>query len=292
MSHSSVMPPIWTTIEPVFSRYQVIFCDIWGVLHNGREAWPLASDILTRFRAQGGKVVLVSNAPRLGAFVPELLQHWGVKPTAWDAIVTSGDVTRRLIEGRGDAPYLPIGPARDKSLVEGLSGRKVDQVQDAAYVICSGLYNDETETPEDYHALLAQATARQLEMICANPDLIVERGTSMIYCAGAIAKAYEDLGGTALYAGKPHAPIYHEARQVAEELCGHPIDLSNILAIGDAFMTDVAGALAFGVECVLIARGIHSEDFGLHQGPLSPQAVAKVMQDRSERPLAVMDVLA
>ena len=123
-------------------------------------------------------------------------------------------------------------------------------------------------------------------------DLIVERGTSMIYCAGAIAKAYEDLGGTALYAGKPHAPIYHEAKKVAEGLCGHPIDISNIFAIGDAFMTDVAGALAFGVECVLIARGIHSEDFGLHQGPLSPQAVAKVMQDRSERPLAVMDVLA
>lgn len=291
MSHSSVMPPIWTTIEPVFSRYQVIFCDIWGVLHNGRAAWPLASDILTRFRAQGGKVVLVSNAPRLGAFVPELLQHWGVKPSAWDAIVTSGDVTRRLIEGRGEAPFLHIGPARDQSLLDGLSGRKVE-VQEAAYVICSGLYNDEVETPEDYRALLAQAYDRKLEMICANPDLIVERGNSMIYCAGAIAKAYEDLGGVALYAGKPHAPIYHEALRVGEGLCGHPVDLAKILAIGDAFMTDVAGAVAFGVDCVLIARGIHSEDFALSQGPLSPQAVAKVMQDRSERPIAVMDVLA
>ena len=291
MPHSSVIPPIWTSIEPVFSRYDVIFCDIWGVLHNGREAWPLASDILTRFRQQGGKVVLVSNAPRPGALVPEWLLHWGVKPTAWDEIVTSGDVTRRLIVERGDAPFLHIGPARDKPLLEGLAGRKV-AVQDAAYVICSGLYNDEVETPDDYAELLAQARARNLDMICANPDLIVERGDQMIYCAGALAQAYQDLGGIAHYAGKPHPPIYHEAQRTAEGLVGRAVDKSRILAIGDAFMTDVAGAVAYGVDCVLVARGIHGEDFALHQGPLSQQGVARVMQDRRERPVAVMDVLA
>ena len=291
MSSPSSLPPIWTSIEPVFSRYDVIFCDIWGVLHNGRTAWPLASDILTRFRAQGGTVVLVSNAPRPGALVPDWLLHWGVKPTAWDEIVTSGDVTRQLILARGDAPYLHIGPERDKPLLAGLAGRKTE-LADAAYIICSGLYDDEVETPQDYAPLLAQAQARQLEMICANPDLIVERGDQMIYCAGALALAYEQIGGTTHYAGKPHPPIYREAQRVAESLTGKPADRSRILAIGDAFMTDVAGAAAFGVDCVLVARGIHAEDFALHQHGLSATSVAQAMADRAHHPVAVMDVLA
>jgi HAD superfamily hydrolase (TIGR01459 family) len=291
MSTSLALPPIWESIEPVFSRYDVIFCDIWGVLHNGREAWPKASAILTRFRAQGGKVVLVSNAPRPGALLPEWLAHWGVKSTAWDEIVTSGDVTRRLIEERGDAPFLHIGPARDKPLLEGLGGRKVE-VHEADYIICSGLYHDETETPDDYAELLGQARARQLDMICANPDLVVERGDQMIYCAGALAQAYEQMGGRSLYAGKPHPPIYAEAQRAADQLCGQAIDKTRILAIGDAFMTDVAGASGYGVDCLLVARGIHTEDFALHQGPLSAERVARAMAGRVERPVAVMDVLA
>ena len=291
MSASSVLPPIWTSIEPVFSRYQVIFCDIWGVLHNGREAWPKASAVLTRFRAQGGKVVLVSNAPRPGALLPEWLAHWGVKSSAWDEIVTSGDVTRRLIEARGSAPFLHIGPARDAPLLAGLAGRKVD-IHEADYVICSGLYDDETETPADYTDLLAETRARNLDMICANPDLIVERGEQMIYCAGALAQAYEQLGGQAFYAGKPHAPIYAEAQRVADQLCGQAIDKNNILAIGDAFMTDVAGAATYGVDCLLVARGIHTDDFSLHEGPLSAEAVGRVMAGQIHRPVAVMDVLA
>lgn len=291
MSASAVLPPIWTSIEPVFPRYDVIFCDIWGVLHNGQVAWPKASDVLTRFRAQGGKVVLVSNAPRPGALLPEWLAHWGVKSTAWDEIVTSGDVTRRLIEARGPAPFLHIGPARDKPLIEGLGGPKV-AIGDAEYIICSGLYEDETETPDDYAGLLAEARARNLDMICANPDLIVERGDQMIYCAGALAQAYEKLGGQAFYAGKPHPPIYAEAQRVADQLCGRTIEKQRILAIGDAFMTDVAGASTYGVDCLLMARGIHTEDFALHHGPLSEQGIERVMAGRAERPLAIMDVLA
>lgn len=291
MPSSSALPPIWMSIEPVFSRYDVIFCDIWGVLHNGREAWPKASAILTRFREQGGKVVLVSNAPRPGALLPEWLAHWGVISTAWDEIVTSGDVTRRLIAERGAAPFLHIGPARDAPLLDGLGGRKVE-IYEADYVICSGLYHDETETPADYADLLAQAHSRRLDMICANPDLVVERGDQMIYCAGALAQAYEQLGGRAFYAGKPHPPIYAEAQRVADQLCGQAIDKKRILAIGDAFMTDVAGASAYGVECLLIARGIHTDDFALHQGPLSNEAVGRAMDGRTLRPVAIMDVLA
>jgi HAD superfamily hydrolase (TIGR01459 family) len=292
MSHSSLLPPIWTTIEPVFSQYDVIFCDIWGVLHNGQHAWPRASEVLTRFRNQGGTVVLVSNAPRPGALVPEWLLHWGVQPTAWDAIVTSGDVTRRLIEARGAASFLHIGPSRDKPLIEGLTGHKVG-VEQADYIICSGLYNDDDETPADYAGLLARARDRRLEMICANPDLIVERGDKMIYCAGSLAQAYEELGGVAHYAGKPHAPIYDEAQRVAAGLLQlEHVEKSKILAIGDAFITDVAGASAYGVDCVLVARGIHGHEFALHEGGLSDETVAQAMQGRSVRPVAVMDVLA
>ena len=285
------LPPIWTRIDDHLDRYDVIFSDIWGVLHNGKTAWPLASEALTRYRARGGKVVLVSNAPRPGVLVPELLAHWGVLPTAWDEIVTSGDVTRQLIVERGNTPFLHIGPERDLPLLGEQAALRVP-MEEAGYIVCSGLYDDETETPDDYVAMLEQAKARGLDMICANPDLVVERGPQLIYCAGALAERYREMGGQAFYAGKPHAPIYRAAHLLGQKLLDRDLPKQRILAIGDAFYTDVAGAVAQGIDCLFVARGIHSEDFGLHHGTLSQEGVAKGMVDRQHLPVAIMDVLA
>ncbi len=282
---------IWTGLKTQADRYDVLFCDVWGVVHNGAAAYPGALDAMRRFRDKGGTVVLVSNAPRPGSTIPVQLRSLLVPDEAWDAIVTSGDVSRRMIEARGAQTYLHIGPERDKPLLEGLPGREGD-IEDADYIVCSGLYDDTTETPDDYAELLARAKARGLEMICANPDIIVHRGGETIFCGGAIGEAYLAVGGKVEFGGKPHRPIYVEAHATAERLRGAAVPKDRILAVGDAFRTDVAGAVAFGTPALLIAGGIHAEEFGMVDGELTAERAAKVLAGSAMQPTGVMDVLA
>jgi HAD superfamily hydrolase (TIGR01459 family) len=242
-------------------QIDMLICDVWGVVHNGQSAHPRACDALERFRARGGTVVMVSNAPRPAPDVIAQMLHYGVTRASFDAVITSGDVTRGLIAERAGQRVRHIGPDRDLTLYEGFDAPRACP-GDADYCVCTGFFNDETESPADYADELALMAKRGLTMICANPDLIVERGHRLIPCAGAMAQAYEALGGAAIYAGKPHRPVYERALAKAAELRGGPVDPARVMAIGDAIRTDVAGAAMLGVRAIFLFDGIHWADVG------------------------------
>lgn len=254
-------------------RYDVVFCDVWGVLHDGITAFPVASETLTRYRREGGRVVLVSNAPRPGAAVAEQLDAFGTSRDAYDGVVTSGDVTRAVMAEHGAQRVHHIGPARDLGLFDG--ARAVfGPLEDAEYVVCTGLFADETETVADYLPRLREMRDRDLPMVCANPDIVVERGERLIPCAGALAQAYEAMGGAVTTGGKPHRPIYEAALAHAASLLGREPDRGRILAVGDAIRTDVAGGRAFGLDVLMIARGIHAAEIGFGDGGAAGRAHA------------------
>jgi HAD superfamily hydrolase (TIGR01459 family) len=264
--------PLIAGMSEIASRYDVVLSDIWGVVHNGRESFAPATSALAAFRHSGGTVVLITNAPRPSGPIVEQLEQLLVPRGCYDEIVTSGDVTMGLIAERGAAPVHHIGPLRDLSLFETVArltslAPPLVELEQAEYVLCTGLFDDEQETPDDYDAAFAAMLARRLPMICANPDLVVQRGDRIIFCAGALAKRYEEMGGMTIYAGKPHAPIYDRALSLARELRARPIDGSRVLAIGDAMRTDIAGAVQQGFDVLFVTAGIHGED--LHgAGPL------------------------
>jgi HAD superfamily hydrolase (TIGR01459 family) len=278
-------------LQSLAESYDLVLCDVWGVLHNGVKAYEAASDALTRFRAKGGRVVLVSNAPRPGASVGTQLDGFQVPRSAYDAIVTSGDLTRLAIQERIDRIVHHIGPPRDMPIYNGLDVR-FGSIGEADYVVCSGFDNDEEETVEDYRPQLEAMRRRNLLMVCANPDLIVERGHMILPCAGTIALAYEEMGGEVFYAGKPHRPVYERALAVASDLAGHAIPKERVLAIGDAIRTDIAGAVGFGIDALMIARGIHAEELGLHRGDLVSDHVQDWVSRQPARPTAFTDVLS
>ncbi|MBA1158442.1 TIGR01459 family HAD-type hydrolase [Microvirga mediterraneensis] len=278
-------------LQSLADRYDLVLCDVWGVLHNGIKAYEAASDALTRFRAGGGRVVLVSNAPRPGASVGTQLDGFGVPRTAYDAIVTSGDLTRLAIEERIDRIVHHIGPPRDMPIYDGLDVR-FGSVDEADYVVCSGFDNDEEETVEDYRPTLEAMLRRDLLMVCANPDLIVERGHMILPCAGTIALAYEEMGGKVFYAGKPHGPVYDRALSVAAGLNGRAVSKDRVLAVGDAIRTDIAGAVGYGIDSLMIARGIHAEELGLHKGDLVSDHVQDWVDRQPVRPTAFTEVLS
>jgi HAD superfamily hydrolase (TIGR01459 family) len=268
-------------LSDIADRYDAILCDIWGVLHNGVASFKPASDALAAFRRRGGAVVLISNAPRPSAPIRRQLQKLGVSPDALDAIVTSGDVTIGLIAERIDDPALHIGPERDLSLFDGAAGAtgrrpRLVSVEEASYAICTGMRDETTETPEDYDPLLSAMAARSMTMICANPDIVIHRGNVLIYCAGAVARRYEAIGGPVIYAGKPYAPIYERALGLAEQALGAPLDRRRVLAIGDGMRTDIAGAAAVGLDALLVTHGIHRE--ALHGEDLASPASASELR--------------
>ena len=255
------MPRLLDSFGEIAPLIDVLICDVWGVVHNGQTAHPQACAALERFRAGGGTVVMVSNAPRPGPDVIAQMTHYGVTLGSFDRIVTSGDVTRGLIAERAGQRAFHIGPERDLPLFDGLDVTLAGP-EEADYCVCTGFHDDERETPADYAETLAALARRGLTMICGNPDLVVERGARLIPCAGAMAEAYEALGGAALYAGKPHRPVYDRALALAAELRGRPVDMGRVMAVGDAVRTDVTGAVGIGVPAILLLDGIHWHDAG------------------------------
>ena len=247
-------PQIIPGLSALKERYDVILSDVWGVIHNGREAFPSACNALARWDA--GPVVLISNAPRPATDVVPQLDQLGVSRAAWQGFVTSGDATRLLLQKRAPGPAWALGPDRDKPLYRDL-GLEFADPETAAFISVTGLFDDEAETPEDYRARFEPAIARGLEMICANPDLVVQRGEKLIYCGGALAQLYTELGGKAVMAGKPHAPIYDLCLAEAERLLGRPVDRARVLCVGDGLPTDIAGANAQGLDVLFVASGIH-----------------------------------
>ena len=260
--------------ELVSGGVEVVLSDIWGVVHNGIEAFPDACEALHRFRRQGGAVILITNAPRPADSVQRQLRKLGVADEAYDAIVSSGDLTRLYVADHPGRNVFWLGPERDGSIYRGLEA-VLSPLEDASYIVCTGLFDDETETAEDYREMMLKARERKLKLICANPDIVVERGDRLVYCAGAIAELYRELGGEVIFYGKPHRPIYERAMELAATRLGHAVALSRVLAIGDSVRTDLAGAHGFGIDCLFVTRGIHAEEFaGVDQ--LDPASVKEL----------------
>jgi HAD superfamily hydrolase (TIGR01459 family) len=252
----------------------VLLSDIWGVVHNGLVAFPEACEALHTFRSRGGTVILITNAPRPADSVQRQLRKLGVADDTYDAIVSSGDLTRHYVAGHPGRKVFWLGPERDNSIYRGLDP-VLSPLEQADYIVCTGLLDDETETPEDYRGMMLKARERKLPLICANPDIVVERGDRLIYCAGAIAELYRELGGEVIFYGKPHRPIYERAMALVAERRGHATELRRVLAIGDSVRTDLTGARGFGIDCLFVTRGIHAEDFeGVDQ--LDPASVKEL----------------
>lgn len=261
-------------LRDVIGGVEVVLSDIWGVVHNGLESFPDACAALHSYREQGGVVILITNAPRPADSVQRQLRKLGVADETYDAIVSSGDLTRRFVSDHPGKKLFWVGPERDSSIHRGLDPAMAE-LEDADYIICTGLFDDETESAEDYRPMLSKALARKVPLICANPDIVVERGDRLIYCAGAIAELYRELGGEVVFYGKPHRPIYERAMALAAERRGQPTELRHVLAIGDSVRTDLTGAHRFGIDCLFVTRGIHAEEFaGIDQ--LDPASVKEL----------------
>jgi HAD superfamily hydrolase (TIGR01459 family) len=286
--------PLIEGLGALSGRYDAILCDIWGVLHNGRDAFRPASEALAAFRRDGGTVVLITNAPRPNPIIRDQALAFGVAPDAFDEVVTSGDVTIGMIAARHGAPLYHIGPPRDLALIAAVKARTgvapaLVEPEAATYVLCTGLFDDSTETPENYAARFAGFIERRLPMICANPDLVVHRGQRLVYCAGALAELYEALGGETIYAGKPHPPIYAAALERIAALRGAPVAPGRALAIGDALRTDLAGATAVGLDALFVADGIHRNE--LYGPGAADDALQRLFAPPAPRPIAAIRTL-
>src|SRR3954469_3909061 len=261
-------------LRNLVSEVDVVLSDIWGVVHNGLESFPEACAALHAFRRQGGTVILITNAPRPADSVQRQLRKLHVPDDIYDAVVSSGDLTRRFVADHPGQKLYWLGPERDNSIYRGLDPA-LAPLDQADYIVCTGLLDDETESAEDYRGMMLLARERDLPLICANPDIVVERGDRLIYCAGAIAELYRELGGEVIFYGKPHRPIYERAMMLAAQHRGHAAPLSKVLAIGDSVRTDLAGAHGFGIDLLFVTRGIHSEEFeGIDQ--LDPASVKEL----------------
>jgi HAD superfamily hydrolase (TIGR01459 family) len=278
-------PQLISGLSEIADRYDAVLCDVWGVIHNGRESFPDAIAALQRFAAERGPVVLISNAPRPSQAVLAQLAQLGVPRDAWSAFVTSGDATRALLRERAPGPVWALGPERDAPLYEGLDLAFAGP-EEARFICCTGPFDDEHDKPEDYVDRLSGAAARQVEMICANPDRVVQRGDTLIYCAGALADVYERLGGPVTMAGKPFAPVYRLAMAEAEKAAGRPTP--RVLAIGDGLPTDVKGANAQGLDCLFVARGIHGGDLS---DPLDAAEIAALLAKEDAFAAFALDAL-
>ena len=249
-------------LSAIADKYDALVCDVWGVLHNGRRAYPGVPEALANFRAKGGHVLLLSNAPRPSDALPVMFEQMGIPHDVYDGILTSGDATRLCLASHehGTRCY-HIGPDRDLALFDETGVERVGE-SDADFILVTGPFNDESEGPEDYREQFERLVARGLTLICANPDIVVERGDRHIYCAGALAKLYGELGGSTVYFGKPHGPVYDIARRRLAEFAGKSVPDARILAVGDGPLTDIKGANDTGIDALFITGGIAAADCG------------------------------
>jgi HAD superfamily hydrolase (TIGR01459 family) len=276
-------PVLVSGLSAIAGDYDAVICDVWGVLHDGAHAFTPAVEALTRFRKERGRVVLLTNAPRPAADIAISLRGFGVPDDAYDEIVSSGGSAREeLIRRAHGAPLkmMHIGPERDETVFQGLDIVLVGPDK-AEVVLCTGLFDDDHETPDDYADILKALKARELPMICANPDLFAPRAGVLVPCAGGIARAYEKIGGPVVYYGKPEPPIYEPAIAAAG---GKD---QRILVIGDALETDMAGADAMGLDALFVAHGLHKEELG----DLSDANLAALFARHDLKACAAVDVL-
>jgi HAD superfamily hydrolase (TIGR01450 family) len=281
-------PETIASLEEISGRYAAVLCDVWGVLHNGVRHFEPAAEALAAARGRGLAVVLITNAPRPHDGVEAQLASLAVPQAAWDRVVTSGDVTRELVSA-GPRKVFHLGPDRDLGLYDGLDIDIVEEFE-ANSVVCTGLVDDEIETPDDYAEMLRRIRARNLPMICANPDIVVERGDRIVWCGGALARDYALLGGRTLVAGKPHAPIYAAALKAAGAVLGREVRREDALAIGDGMLTDIKGASDNGIDALYVSGGIHAKDYG-HPDEPEPEKLQAFLDRHGFTPVAMMPKL-
>ena len=243
------------------SPYSVILCDLWGVVHNGKEIFQKSRDFLKRVKDDGKKVVLISNAPRPNSVVEDQLSNkLGLNNDLYDLIVTSGDITANFLNSKSFGKnYYHLGPVKDKDLLKRISLEQKDNLNLADFVLCTGIDDDDLETASDYDDILNEMKKLRLSMVCANPDKIVYRGNKKIDCAGALALNYKNMSGKVKYFGKPYVEIYDYILNNLQ-ISNPKITKKDLLAIGDSFSTDVLGANNFDIDILFIRSGIHSED--------------------------------
>lgn len=279
-----------SSLSQIAGNYDAILSDVWGVVHNGIAAHASAVDALVRYRQGGGRVVLITNAPRPSPPIIEMLDDLGVSRDAYDAVVSSGDVTRTmLVPHRGQTLHY-VGPAGENDgLFEGLD-ITLGPAEESRAVIVTDL-DDDDETPEDYTDRISLWLHHNLPMICANPDRVVEHGDRLLYCGGALADLYEARGGMIMMAGKPYRPIYDEALKQAEKAAGRPLERSRILAIGDSVRTDAIGAAGAALDLLFITGSIHAGELDAFGDP-DPQAIRDLVAPSGARLEAFMPRLA
>jgi HAD superfamily hydrolase (TIGR01459 family) len=252
------------SLAQIHGRYQALFVDLWGCYHNGIVPYPAAVEALRAYRAQGGWVILLTNAPRPADSVQAFLQRIGAPDDSYDGIMSSGAACQRaLASGDYGSKFHYVGPPRDLHMLTGLD-RPDTPLDQADGILCTGLRDDLTETPADYFEAMAEWRARGLTLLCANPDLIVDRGEQRLYCAGSLALAYEQAGGSVVWFGKPHSPTYDQTFQLLQELAGCDVPREAVLAIGDGIRTDVKGGLDAGLDVLFVTGGLSATDLGIH----------------------------
>ena len=287
------MPRIVTSLSEISSRYDALFCDLWGCVHNGRTAYPAALAALFAYRNQGGTVVLLTNAPRPAPAVIPGFSRLGIPPGAYDFVVSSGDAAQAaMFSGAVGRRVYHLGPAKDESFftpvpAEFAAADPIVRVPlaEATGIVCTGPFNEATEVPDDYRASFLLAKTKGLQLLCTNPDLVVDLGDKRIYCAGALAELYTAMGGTSLYFGKPHPPIYDLARARIAPL---GIEDDRILCVGDGIATDIAGGLAEGFDTLFITGGLAADEFGHDVEAPDPGLLQSWLDRRSLSPTAAI----
>ncbi len=293
------MTQIIPSLASIAADYDAVLCDLWGCLHNGAKPFPAAVAALQGFRAAGKRVILLTNAPRPRADVAAHLAGMGVQDTCFDDIVTSGQAAQfAMLSGAVGQKVHHIGAPKDEGFFNdfgpemaglaasaGIIRVPMDQ---ATGIVCTGLTDDMRETPDDYRAALLMGKTLGLPMLCANPDITVHVAGKLLYCAGALAADYEKIGGTALYFGKPHPPIYDRARARLAEMGA---DDPRILCIGDGIATDVAGAQGEGFDCLYITSGVDAARFGADPAAPDPALLADFLAEKQAFPRYAMDFL-
>jgi len=269
------MTRIIERLDAIAQDYRALLCDVWGVYHDGLHPFPEALAALRAFRERGGTVLLLTNAPRPAASVQHFLDRLGAPRDSHDAIMSSGEACQRaLADGHFGRRFHYVGPERDLHMLSD-AGLASEPVERAEAILCTGLDDEETEHPGDYASRIADWVARGLPMLCANPDIVVDRGTERLWCAGAIAQAFAEAGGRVIWFGKPHAEIYEQSLSRLAELMGRTPDRAEILAIGDGVATDVAGAAAAGIDCLFVTGGLAAAEVGDDPAHPDPERLAR-----------------
>ena len=282
------MAQIIQSLGDIAAQYDAVFCDLWGCLHNGARPFPAAVAALQAFRAQGGRVILLTNAPRPKVDVAAHLQAMGVPHDTYDEIVTSGQAAQfAMLSGAVGPRVYHIGADKDEGFFRSFDSHMADLVSragitrvpidQASGIVCTGLVDDLRETPQDYRATLLMGKTLGLPMLCANPDITVHVAGKLLYCAGALAADYEKMGGKTLYFGKPHPPIYDLARA---RLADMGVQDPRILCIGDGIATDVAGAQGEGLDALYITSGVDAARFGANPAAPDPAALQAFLAEK------------